>query len=150
MFVLSLLPGFRCRFTPACGLSALRALLPPPFGLWFAALGPDCRRPSGFVAAAFRAVVCSPPWGCVLPPFQGLNVCFVPVTGVPLSLHPGLCSASPSGLLPPLLPGLLLLRACGVTLGSVVAAQLLADGGEQAVDVAGPDSQQNVKVKTFD
>ena len=115
MFVLSLSPGFRCRFTPACGLSALGALLPPPF--------------------------------------QGLNVCFVLVTGVALSLHPGLCSASPSGLLPPLLPGLLLsaLRAYGFTLGSVVeAAQLLADGGEQAVDVAGPDSQQNVKVKTFD
>ncbi|MBQ9217398.1 MAG: hypothetical protein IJ160_04385, partial [Muribaculaceae bacterium] len=26
-------------------------------------------------------------------------VCFDPVTGVALSLHPGLCSASPSGLL---------------------------------------------------
>ena len=57
--------------------------------------------------------------GC-LPPFQGLIVCFVPVTGVwiilaalgspckhdcahlhkiSLTLHPGLCSASPSGLL---------------------------------------------------
>ena len=37
-------------------------------------------------------------WG-VLPPFQGLNDCFVTDTGVPLSLHPGLWSASPSGLL---------------------------------------------------
>ena len=36
---------------------------------------------------------------CGLPPIQGLFVCFDPVTGVALSLHPGLCSASPSGLL---------------------------------------------------
>ena len=36
---------------------------------------------------------------CGLPPILGLFVCFDPVTGVPLSLHPGLCSASPSGLL---------------------------------------------------
>ncbi|MBR1727084.1 MAG: hypothetical protein IJ724_10660, partial [Muribaculaceae bacterium] len=52
-FVLTLSPGLRCRYTPAC----------------------------------------------VLPPIQGLFVCFDPVTGVALSLHPGLCSASPSGLL---------------------------------------------------
>ncbi|MBQ9218220.1 MAG: hypothetical protein IJ160_08645, partial [Muribaculaceae bacterium] len=36
---------------------------------------------------------------CGLPPILGLFVCFDPVTGVPLSLHPGLWSASPSGLL---------------------------------------------------
>ncbi|MBQ9217564.1 MAG: hypothetical protein IJ160_05245, partial [Muribaculaceae bacterium] len=36
--------------------------------------------------------------GC-LPPLQGLDVCFFPVTGVALTLHPGLWSASPSGLL---------------------------------------------------
>ena len=36
---------------------------------------------------------------CGLPPILGLFVCFDPVTGVALSLHPGLCSASPSGLL---------------------------------------------------
>ncbi|MBR1727669.1 MAG: hypothetical protein IJ724_13700, partial [Muribaculaceae bacterium] len=37
-------------------------------------------------------------FGC-LPPLQGLDVGFVPVTGVALTLHPGLWSASPSGLL---------------------------------------------------
>ncbi|MBR1475167.1 MAG: hypothetical protein IJ613_06305, partial [Muribaculaceae bacterium] len=32
---------------------------------------------------------------CGLPPFQGLFVCFVAVTGVALTLHPGLWSVSP-------------------------------------------------------
>ena len=36
---------------------------------------------------------------CGLPPILGLFVCFDPVTGVSLTLHPGLWSASPSGLL---------------------------------------------------
>ena len=36
---------------------------------------------------------------CGLPPFQGLFAIRCSVTGVSLSLHPGLCSASPSGLL---------------------------------------------------
>ena len=36
---------------------------------------------------------------CGLPPFQGLFAIRCSVTGVSLSLHPGLYSASPSGLL---------------------------------------------------
>ena len=42
---------------------------------------------------------------CGLPPIQGLFVCFDPVTGGALSLHPGLGSASPSGLLLAIMSG---------------------------------------------
>ena len=112
MFVLSLSPGFRCRFTPACVLPALRALLPQPFGLCSAALSGleclfcPCHR--GFAVASPRPVFCQP-FGlcchclsaCVLPPSGFVATAFRPVFCRLRALLPlpfGLCSAALSGL----------------------------------------------------